>query len=79
MALGVPTVATAIGTIFRIIKDGENGFLVNSDDQWKEKLKALAFNNDLRRKLGERGVQTVEEFYSINANKKKYLDILESQ
>jgi glycosyltransferase involved in cell wall biosynthesis len=77
MALGIPTVATAIGTIFRIIEDGKNGFLVTSKEEWKEKIKALLCSEDLRRRIGQAGQKTVEEAYSINANKQTYIGILD--
>ncbi|MGI8892287.1 MAG: glycosyltransferase family 4 protein [Bacteroidia bacterium] len=76
MATGVPTVATAIGTIFRIIDHGNNGFLVSSDEEWLASLKQLISSEELRRKLGSNAVKTVEESYSINANKAKYLSVL---
>jgi glycosyltransferase involved in cell wall biosynthesis len=76
MAAGVPTVATAIGTIFRIIKNGENGFLVTTPDEWKQALTKLMHDPGLRRKIGEKAAATVEESYSINATKAVYLSVL---
>jgi L-malate glycosyltransferase len=78
MAAGVPTVATSIGTIFRIIKNGENGFLVNTEEEWKHTLMRLITDSDLRRRIGERAADTVEKHYSINATKGVYLSILNS-
>jgi glycosyltransferase involved in cell wall biosynthesis len=77
MAAGIPTVATAIGTIFRIIKDGQNGFLVSTPDEWKSKIKVLMENQDLRKSVGAKAAETVELKYSVNANKIKYLTILD--
>ena len=76
MALGVPTIATSIGTIHRIIEDGQNGFLVNSNDEWKAKIIALFHNEELRRDIGKKAATTVEEAYSIRANKQTYLNII---
>lgn len=76
MALGIPTVATDIGTIHRIIRNGENGFLVSSDKQWKQTITSLIKDQYLRERTGKKASLTVEEFYSINANKEKYLSIL---
>jgi len=78
MALGIPTVATDIGTIHRIIRNGENGFLVSSEDEWKTTIESLMNDQCLRQKTGKQGSLTVEELYSINANKEKYLTILNS-
>ncbi|HZH96140.1 MAG TPA: glycosyltransferase, partial [Flavisolibacter sp.] len=76
MALGIPTVATALGTIFRIIKDGENGFLVQSKEEWKKRLIELISDQQLRERVGKKAAATVEEHYSVNANKSNYLSIL---
>lgn len=76
MALGVPTVATAIGTIHRIIHHNENGFLVQSKEDWKSQIIALINNQELREKIGQQAVLTVKESYSIDANKEKYIQIL---
>ena len=76
MALGVPTIATGFGTIYRIIEDGENGFLVSTEEEWKERIIELIKDENLRRRLGEAGVKTVEQYYSINANKGRYLSVL---
>ncbi len=75
MSVGVPTVATAIGTIFRIIRDGENGFLVKNEEEWKHTLSGLMQDAELRRRIGQKAVDTVERDYSVNANKDRYLDI----
>lgn len=76
MSAGVPTVATAIGTIFRIIENGENGILVRTQEEWNKALTTLMENEELRKSLGKSAVQTVEEKYSVNANKRIYLNIL---
>jgi glycosyltransferase involved in cell wall biosynthesis len=75
MALGIPTVATAIGANFRVIEDGFSGYLVNSDDEWVTRLKALIENPSLRKQIGECGRARVEKYYSLNANEPVYLDI----
>ncbi len=77
MALGVPTVATGMGTIFRIIKDGENGFLVKSKEEWKTQMLKLRDSQELRKKIGKAAVDTVKRQYSVNANKKVYQKIID--
>ena len=76
MAAGVPTVATGIGTIHRIIEDGINGFMVKSMDEWKEVIARLITDEALRKRIGTEASKTVEDRYSINANKTTYLSIL---
>lgn len=77
MALGIPTIATGIGTIFRIIEHEQNGFLVEGKDEWEKRLTDLMYNQQLREEIGRRAVATVEKSYSVNANKKVYLSILD--
>ena len=74
MALGIPTIATAIGTNFRVIENGTSGYLVNSEEEWIERLTLLIENPTLRKKIGTAGRLKVEEFFSVDANKHKYLD-----
>ena len=77
MALGIPTVATGIGANSRIIEDGENGFLVWDQEEWKNHLRELASTPDLRRQIGERAARTVSERFSVHANRDTYLGVLD--
>jgi glycosyltransferase involved in cell wall biosynthesis len=65
MALGVPAVCSAVGTSVEVIRDGENGFLAVSADQWLERLTRLVDDAVLRRRIGFAGRQTVEQRYSV--------------
>jgi len=65
MACGVPVVASPVGVNAEIIRDGENGFLAATDKEWLEKLSLLARNEELRRKIGQKGRETVEKHYSL--------------
>lgn len=76
MALGVPTVASAIGANFRVIEDGVSGFLVRNDQEWVEALAKLINDPGLRKQVGLEGRKRVEELFSIRANKDTYLRIL---
>ncbi|HEX6335266.1 MAG TPA: glycosyltransferase family 4 protein [Flavisolibacter sp.] len=76
MALGIPTVATAIGANFRVIEHGVSGFLVKNEAEWIHYLSQLMEDPALRRRIGEAAREKVEEMFSIRANAKRYLDIL---
>ena len=78
MGAGVPVIATAIGTNFRVMEHASNGLLVKTEDEWVEQLKSLTRDESLRKKLGEKGAQVVEEKFSIHANSKVYLGILKN-
>ena len=77
MALGFPTEATDIGANRRVIRDGENGFLVDSASGWKASIRNLAANPDLRRRVGGAARRTVVEGFSVTVNQAAYLDVLE--
>ena len=79
MALGLPTVATNVGTTPRIIQQHENGWVVKTDEEWVDALEALVKDADLRRKIGEAARATVLEKYSTHAIKSTYLSILNKQ
>jgi glycosyltransferase involved in cell wall biosynthesis len=75
MALGIPTIATAIGANFRVITSEENGLLVKSEEEWKMCILRLVKNETLREKIGKEGRVTVETKFSLKVNKDKYLKI----
>ena len=77
MALGIPTVATAIGTNFRVIHHEKCGLLVKTDQEWITGLLDLIDNPEKRRSLGLAGRDRVEKYYSIKANQNVYLAIFD--
>ena len=65
MAAAVPPVASAFGEMPYIVRDGENGFLGSSEDEWVEKLTILISDPALRKRLGKAGQKTVIENFSL--------------
>lgn len=76
MALGIPTIATAIGANFRVITSEENGLLVKTDAEWKAAILRLVRDKTFRERIGKQGRIHVENNFSLHANKDKYLEIL---
>jgi glycosyltransferase involved in cell wall biosynthesis len=72
MALGIPAVMSPVGVNCDIIRNGENGFLAGSPDEWFEKLCLLIDDPTLRTRLGAAGRKTVEDHYSFDAWKDRY-------
>lgn len=66
MSCGKPIVATAAGGLPEVVRDGENGFLVKPYDveALTKALKTLIENEELRKKIGFRGREIVEEKYN---------------
>lgn len=77
MAMGIPTIATAIGSNFRVIENDESGFLVNTPNEWLNSIKLLLENKELRKRIGENARKRVEDRFSIAANKSTYLHIFD--
>lgn len=75
MALGIATVMSPVGVNTEIISDGINGFLADSEDEWVNKISLLIENPELRHNLGKAGRKTVEERYSFNVWKNKYVEL----
>jgi len=77
MSVGIPAVAQNVGANRMIIKDGENGFLVDSDQQWIDRIEKLINDPQLRRRIGEAGRQTVEQKYSLRISAPRIYEIIQ--
>jgi glycosyltransferase involved in cell wall biosynthesis len=77
MALGIPAVMSPVGVNTEIIQNGVNGFLPATEDEWVNDMERLIESKELRRQIGEAGRKTVEEKYSVEAWKEKYLEYFE--
>ncbi len=78
MAFALPTVATRVGTTPRIIRDGENGLLVESEQEWIDALERLVRDPELRRRLGQAARADAEALYSTKAVAAEYRRVLAS-
>jgi len=76
MAAGIPTVMSPVGVNKEIIRDGENGFLATTTEEWVEKLGRLIDSVELQKKFSINGRRSVEEKYSVYANQEKYLNAI---
>jgi glycosyltransferase involved in cell wall biosynthesis len=74
MAVGVPAVASPVGANREILRDGENGLLAETCEQWVAALARLLDDEELRRRLAAAGRQTVERDYSVQAQFPRWLD-----
>jgi len=69
MASGLPCVATRVGGNAEALADGESGFIVDSDDPQAlaERILILLRDPELRRRMGQRGKETVESRFSAQS------------
>ena len=73
MGVGLPIIASAVGVNKEIITHGENGFLANNEEEWYKYLEMLIVDKNLRKRMGEYGLNMVEKNYSINSNYSKLI------
>ena len=76
MAAGIPTISTDFGTVQDFVTHQDNGFLVNEQEDWINAVLRIISDSALRERMIASARQTVEEGYSVSANKKKYINIL---
>ena len=64
-ATGLPLVSTDVGAISEIVRDGETGLLVPTNDvaALRSTLATLVCDRDLRRRLGDRAIDVVAESF----------------
>lgn len=78
MGCALPVVASPVGVNSEIVRDGENGFLAASPDEWRETLARLVADADLRRRMGNAGRALVEEQYSLSAQAPRLIEVFRS-
>lgn len=77
LAMEKAVVATKVGGIPDLVRDGENGFLVepHNPDQLAEKIKILLENQDLREKFGKAGHAWVAKNFEWREGIQKFAQI----
>ena len=76
MAAGLPVVSSPVGINREIVADGESGFWATDDSEWEEKLAVLAADPALRRRMGDRGRQIVEERFALEGAAGRLTELL---
>lgn len=76
MAVGIPVVCSPVGVNKEMVKDGYNGFLANSPEEWYEKLSTLINNAELRKIMGRRGREILDEKYSLRQAAPRFIELL---
>ncbi len=70
MARGIPNISTRIASIPEVIKDGENGFLIEPGDveALKEKILLLSTNTSVRLRFSRAAYEKIESQFSLSGN-----------
>jgi len=77
MATGTPVVATRVGGVPEVVKDGETGYLVEVDDRagFAARLRELLTNRDQARKLGDAARADAVERFRLDVIVRRYEDL----
>ena len=75
---GAAVIGGRVGGIKRQIRDGENGFLVDSVEQAAERMLLLLRDQDLRQQIGEKARETVREDFLMTRLMEDWLDLIGS-
>ncbi len=70
MALGIPALASPVGVNTEIVRHGENGFLCRTPGDWENSILEMMQTPLLRQRMGQAARRTVEERYSVAANRR---------
>ncbi|RPA68471.1 glycosyltransferase [Cyclobacteriaceae bacterium YHN15] len=68
MACGLPVVASPVGMNKEVVSHGENGFLAGTEEEWIDALKTLILDAELRKRMGEKGLELVKERFTVERN-----------
>ena len=77
MAVGIPAVCSPVGATCDVVRDGMDGFLPTTEEEWVERLCSLIEDPALRRRMGETGRARVEEGYSVAGQAPRLRAVLE--
>lgn len=78
-AMGVPVVATAVGSVYQIVADRESGYLVASEDveAMADRLEALVRNPEQAAAMGRNGRRQIEGRYDIAELNRRLVELYE--
>ncbi|MCA1815267.1 MAG: glycosyltransferase family 4 protein [Acidobacteria bacterium] len=74
MALGIPVVATPMGSNAYEIEHGRTGFLADTTGEWVKYLETLVRDEALRREMSGRAAEVARERFSLEANMPKVIE-----
>ncbi len=77
MAVGLPVVARRMGSNCEIIEDGVNGFLVETEREWYDRLRLLTTDAELHLRMSKEARKTAVEKFSIQAQMPRVAEIFD--
>jgi glycosyltransferase involved in cell wall biosynthesis len=76
MSMGTPAVCSPVEMNKEVIRDGENGFLASSAEEWFYRIQTLIKDQDLRKRIGLQGRKIVEEKYALSLWAPAFIEVL---
>lgn len=76
MAAGLPVVSSNVGEVGHCITDGVDGFLVNDEEEWLDRIGRLLGDPRLRAEMGARARRTCEQRWSEPMQARLYEEAL---
>jgi glycosyltransferase involved in cell wall biosynthesis len=73
---GLPTVASPVGIMDRIVVHGETGFLARTEDEWLESLRSCLSQPALAAELGAKALDRVRASYSHRVGVERWTELL---
>jgi glycosyltransferase involved in cell wall biosynthesis len=78
MALGIPTVATPLGSNPEVIQHGVTGFLADSEEEWVEYLMRLIEDHELRLRMSHAAAREACKKYSLESNTPRIIEAFQA-
>lgn len=75
MALGIPALVSPVGMNTEVVQEGVNGNVCATAAEWENSLRRLLQNPGLRQEMGRHARQTIEQRYSVTANRRNFLEL----
>lgn len=76
MSCKKPVIASSVGINTSLVKEGENGFLAETEDNWFSAFEKLYRDRALRDKMAVNNFQKIETEYNHSMNCKKYVELI---
>ena len=77
MSCEIPVVMSGVGVNTEIAENG-CAMIANTKEEWMNALEELINDKTKREGLGKKGRERVEQKYSVNANREKYVELFKA-
>lgn len=77
LAHALPVVASPVGVHLEMVREGKNGYLAASPEEWREKLALLLSQKSKWEQMGRHSRHIVEQDYSLATHARRFYSLLE--